>query len=58
HIEEEFQMSPGWAFPANTKFGKKGADKKIQAKIVTLLKQFFLNGNINPKDKLTVQKCV
>ena len=49
-------MSPGWVFPANAKFGKKGKGKKIKAKIVNLLKQFFLNGNINPKDKLTAQE--
>ena len=49
-------MSPGWAFPANAKFGKKGAGKKIKTKVVNLLKQFFLNGNINPKDKMTAQE--
>ncbi|CAG8458672.1 12482_t:CDS:2 [Gigaspora margarita] len=46
----------GWAFSANTKFEKKGTGKKIKAKIITLLKQFFLNRNINPKDKLTAQE--
>ncbi|CAG8670498.1 16738_t:CDS:2, partial [Cetraspora pellucida] len=56
HIEEEFQMSRGWAFPANAKFEKKGTGKKIKAKVVSLLKQFFLNGNINPNNKITAQE--
>ncbi|CAG8826041.1 6726_t:CDS:1, partial [Gigaspora rosea] len=28
----------------------------IKKKVVNLLKQFFLNGNINTKDKLTAQE--
>ncbi|CAG8798238.1 17442_t:CDS:2, partial [Gigaspora rosea] len=56
NIEEEFQMSRGWAFLTNAKFRKKGTGKKIKAKVVSLLKQFFLNGNINPKDKMTAQQ--
>ncbi|CAG8523276.1 19814_t:CDS:2, partial [Racocetra fulgida] len=55
-IDEGFQMLKGWAFPANAKFGKKSGAKKIKKKVVGLLKQFFLNGNINAKDKLTAQR--
>ncbi|CAG8713035.1 4783_t:CDS:1, partial [Racocetra fulgida] len=44
-----------WALPGNTKFGKKGGGKKIKTKVVNILKQFFLNDNLNPKDKLTAK---
>ncbi|CAG8826010.1 38271_t:CDS:2, partial [Gigaspora margarita] len=37
----------------NTRFGKKGSEKKIKAKIVDYLKQSFLNSNLYSKDKLT-----
>ncbi|CAG8819715.1 17965_t:CDS:1, partial [Racocetra fulgida] len=43
----------GWALPGNTRFGKKGSGNKIKAKVADYLKQFFLNGNLNPKNKLT-----
>lgn len=49
-------MPKGWALPGNTRFGKKGSGKKIKAKVVDYLKQFFLNGNLNPKDKLTAKE--
>ncbi|CAG8820278.1 41751_t:CDS:2 [Gigaspora margarita] len=54
--QEDFEMDiEGWVFPAHAKFGKKGEGKKIKKKVVGLLKQFFLNRNINAKDKLIVQ---
>ncbi|CAG8599399.1 11758_t:CDS:1, partial [Cetraspora pellucida] len=49
-------MPKGWASPANAKFGKKGGGKRIKAKVVNFLKQFFLNGNLNPKDKMTAKE--
>ncbi|CAG8487185.1 1687_t:CDS:2 [Gigaspora rosea] len=56
NIEETFQMPKSWAFPANAKFKKKGGGKRIKAEVVNILKQFFLNGNLNPKDKMTAKE--
>ncbi|CAG8816035.1 34149_t:CDS:1, partial [Gigaspora margarita] len=49
-------MPKGWALLGNTRFSKKGSGKKIKTKIVDYLKQVFLNGNLNPKDKLTAKE--
>ncbi|CAG8787752.1 35910_t:CDS:1, partial [Gigaspora margarita] len=49
-------MPKDWALPENTRFGKKGSRKKIKAKVVDYLKQFFLNSNLNPKDKLIAKE--
>ncbi|CAG8811100.1 16967_t:CDS:1, partial [Cetraspora pellucida] len=49
-------MPKGWALLENTKFDKKGSRKKIKTKVIDYLKQFFLNGNLNPKDKLTAKE--
>ncbi|CAG8685266.1 6951_t:CDS:1, partial [Dentiscutata heterogama] len=49
-------MPRDWALPKNTRFVKKSSGKKIKAKFVVYLKQFFLNGNLNLKDKLTAKK--
>ncbi|CAG8741280.1 4936_t:CDS:2, partial [Racocetra fulgida] len=53
NIEETFQMPKGWASPANAKFGKKGGGQRIKANV-----QFFLNGNLNPKDKMTAKEML
>ncbi|CAG8718458.1 1697_t:CDS:2, partial [Racocetra fulgida] len=44
------------AFPANAKFGKKGGGKRIRTEVINILKQLFLNGNLNPKDKMTAKE--
>ncbi|CAG8595450.1 24205_t:CDS:1 [Gigaspora margarita] len=49
-------MPKGWVFLANAKFGKKGKEKRIKAEIVNILKQFFLNRNLNPKNKRTAKE--
>ncbi|RIB18412.1 hypothetical protein C2G38_2184637 [Gigaspora rosea] len=56
NIEEAFQLSKGWASSTNAKFRKKGGGKRIKPKVVNFLKQFFLNGNLNPKDKMTAKE--
>ncbi|CAG8801914.1 30854_t:CDS:2, partial [Gigaspora margarita] len=56
NIEDEFQLPKGWALLGNTRFSKKGGEKKIKPKVVSILKQLFLNGNLNPKDKLTAKE--
>ncbi|CAG8785703.1 23443_t:CDS:2, partial [Gigaspora rosea] len=54
NVKEEFQMNKDWAFLGNSKFGKKG--ERIKKKVIELLKQFFLNGNVNPEDRLNAQR--
>ncbi|CAG8757870.1 16741_t:CDS:1, partial [Dentiscutata heterogama] len=56
NLEDEFQLPKGWALPGNTRFGKKGIRNKIKTKVVSILKQLFLNSNLNPKDKLTAKE--
>ncbi|CAG8731797.1 10575_t:CDS:2, partial [Gigaspora margarita] len=57
NVEEEFQMDKGWAFPDNSKFGKKGGER-IKKKVIELLKQFFLNGNVNSENSKIEEKNV
>ncbi|CAG8810902.1 20079_t:CDS:2, partial [Gigaspora margarita] len=54
--DRTIDLPKGWALLENTRFGKKGGRKKIKPKVVSILKQLFLNGNLNPKDKLTAKK--
>ncbi|CAG8847506.1 32412_t:CDS:2, partial [Gigaspora margarita] len=54
--EDNYQEGFETDVEANAKFDKKGKGKKIKKKVVNLLKQFFLNRNINAKDKLTAQE--
>ncbi|CAG8435251.1 1823_t:CDS:2 [Scutellospora calospora] len=49
-------MPKGWASSTNAKFGKKGRGKRIKVNVVDFLKQFFLNGNLNPNDKMTAKE--
>ncbi|CAG8535471.1 15362_t:CDS:2 [Dentiscutata heterogama] len=56
NLEDKFQLPKGWALPRNTRFGKKGVKNKIKIKVVSILKQPFLNSNLNPKDKLMAKE--
>ncbi|CAB5334833.1 unnamed protein product [Rhizophagus irregularis] len=40
---------------SNQKFEGKGKGKRIKKKVKELLKSFFLNGNLNQKDKMLVK---
>ncbi|CAG8599737.1 2889_t:CDS:1, partial [Racocetra fulgida] len=40
----------------NAKFGKKGGGKRIRTEVVNILKQLFLNRNLNPKNKMTAKE--
>ncbi|CAG8515725.1 6287_t:CDS:2 [Racocetra fulgida] len=51
-----FQMAKGWASPTYAKFRKKGDEKRIKPKVVNILKQFFLNENLNLKDKMIAKE--
>ena len=55
-VDEGFQLTKGWALKQNQIFGGKGSGKRMTKKVKSLLELFFLNGNINPWDKLTAQE--
>jgi hypothetical protein len=55
-IDESFQLPKGWALKENQVFGGKGSGKRMTKKVKSLLERFFLNGNMNPRDKLTAQE--
>ena len=45
----------GWALKSNQKLGGKGKGKRMKKKVKDLLKSFFLNGNLNQKDKMSAK---
>ncbi|GBC29212.2 hypothetical protein GLOIN_2v1767205 [Rhizophagus irregularis DAOM 181602=DAOM 197198] len=51
-IDVKFQFPMGWTLKSNQKFGGKGKGKRMKKKVKELLKSFFLNGNLNQKDKM------
>jgi hypothetical protein len=55
-IDESFQLPKGWVLKENQVFGGKGGEKRMTKKVKSLLECFFLNGNMNPQDKLTAQE--
>ena len=55
-IDEGFQLQKGWALKENQVFGGKGSGKRMTKKVKSLLELFFLNGNLNARDKLTAQE--
>ncbi|CAB4382709.1 unnamed protein product [Rhizophagus irregularis] len=55
-IDKDFQLPKGWALKQNQIFGGKGSEKRMTKKVKSLLELFFLNGNINPQDKLNAQE--
>ena len=55
-IDEDFQLPKEWALKQNQIFGGKGSGKRMTKKVKSLLELFFLNGNINPQDKLNAQE--
>jgi len=44
-----------WALKSNQKLGGKGKGKRMKKKVKELLKSFFLNGNLNQKDKMSAK---
>ena len=45
----------GWALKSNQKVGGKGKGKRMTKQVKELLKSFFLNGNLNQKDKMSAK---
>ena len=46
----------GWALKSNQKLGGKGKGKRMKKMVKELLKSFFLNGNLNQKDKMSAKE--
>ncbi|CAB4396728.1 unnamed protein product [Rhizophagus irregularis] len=51
-VNIKFQFPMGWALKSNQKLGGKGKGKRMKKQVKELLKSFFLNGNLNQKDKM------
>ena len=50
----EFPLSNGWATKEVQKYGKKGSGKRIKKKILSILEECFLAGNMT---KVTLKIC-
>ena len=44
-----------WALKSNQKLGEKEKGKRMKKQVKELLKSFFLNGNLNQKDKMSAK---
>jgi hypothetical protein len=51
----QFPLPMGWALKSNQKLGGKGKGKRMKKHVKELLKSFFLNGNLNQKDKMSAK---
>ncbi|GES77140.1 hypothetical protein GLOIN_2v1791933 [Rhizophagus clarus] len=54
-VDIEFQFPIEWALKSNQKFGKKEKGKRMKKQVKELLKSFFLNGNLNQKDRMLIK---
>ncbi|RHZ60633.1 hypothetical protein Glove_351g19 [Diversispora epigaea] len=54
-IDTDFPLNKGWALKGNQKLGNRGGGKRMTKKVKNLLESFFMNGNMNTKDKLDAQ---
>ncbi|GET51064.1 hypothetical protein GLOIN_2v1767205 [Rhizophagus irregularis DAOM 181602=DAOM 197198] len=54
-VDVNFQLPMGWALKSNQKLEGKGRGKRMKKKVKELLKGFFLNGNLNQKDKMSAK---
>src|SRR5204862_155477 len=50
-----FPLSSGWATKEVQKYGKKGSGKCIKKKILAILEECFLAGNIDKSHRMTAQ---
>ena len=55
-VDQFYGFEKGWAVKGNQKYSKKGGGKRIKKHVKQFLISMFLNGNINPHDKLTAQE--
>ena len=51
----EFPLSSDWATKEVQKYGKKGGGKRIKKKILAILEECFLAGNIDKSHRMTAQ---
>ncbi|CAB5207494.1 unnamed protein product [Rhizophagus irregularis] len=54
-VDMNFQFPMGWVLKSNQKVGGKGKGKRMTKQVKELLKSFFLNGNLNQKDKMSAK---
>ncbi|RIB28493.1 hypothetical protein C2G38_2157852 [Gigaspora rosea] len=48
--------SKGWALKENQAYGVRGGRKRMSENVKGLLERFFLNGNLNVRDRMIVQE--
>ena len=51
----EFPLSSGWATKEVQKYGKKGSGKRIKKRILAILEECFLAGNVDKSYRMTAQ---
>ena len=51
----EFPLSSGWATKKVQKYGKKGSGKRINKRILAILEECFLAGNVDKSYRMTAQ---
>ena len=51
----EFSLSSGWATKEVQKYGKKGSGKYIKKRILAILEEYFLVGNVVKSYRMTAQ---
>jgi hypothetical protein len=54
----KFPLTGGWALKEVQKYGKKGGGKRMKKKIVYILEQCFLAGNIDKSCRMSAQEML
>ena len=54
-VTTEFPLSSGWATKEVQKYGKKGSGKRIKKRILAILEECFLAGNVDKSYRMTAQ---
>jgi hypothetical protein len=52
----EFPLVSGWALKEVQKYGKKGGSKHIKKKVILILEQCFLAGNVDKSQRMNAQE--
>jgi len=53
-VTTEFPLSSGWATKEVQKYGEKGSGKRIKKRILAILEEYFLAGNVDKSYRMTV----
>lgn len=54
----EFPLVNGWALKEVQKYGKKGGSKHIKKKVILILEQCFLAGNVDKSQRMNAQEML